>query len=210
VPVALATAHSRSATRRTWAIDPATPDAESSLIAEIESTTHSVGWCSRTSSSAAPTLVVAATSSPCGTSPSRRARWATCAGDSSTAIKSTASPASASARSDISARVDLPTPGSPKSSVVEPAMNPPPSTRSSSPTPVEHTVAVDSPRSRSEVVAGAHAARVLALVRSSSSVFHSPQPGQRPAQRGVVAPQSRQTWMEWLFTTVTLEKCCDV
>jgi hypothetical protein len=26
-------------------------------------------------------------------------------------------------------------------------------------------------------------------------VFHSPQPGQRPAQRGVSWPQAEQTWM---------------
>jgi len=91
-------------------------------MAEMESTTHSVGRRSRSSRSATSTSVEAATSSPAGTSPRRRARWATCATDSSAAISSTGVASAANSRRDMRASVDLPTPGSPKSSVVEPAI----------------------------------------------------------------------------------------
>ena len=101
--------------------------------------------------------------------------------------------------------VDLPMPGEPPSSTSEPGTIPPPSTRSNSPMPVcsrgtGRVSTADSGtrpprrpprrraprRDRAPDAPSAHA--------SSTSVFHSPQPGQRPLQRGVWCPQDEQTW----------------
>src|ERR1035437_2169932 len=114
-------------------------------------------------------------------------------------MSSTGVPDDANAQSDMRANVDLPTPGSPHSSGVDPSTTPPPRTRSNSPTPVEIVGLAPSLTSRSDVATSV--ARLLVfVVHSSSSVFHSPHPGQRPAQRGEVVPHSRQTCTECVFT----------
>jgi hypothetical protein len=56
-------------------------------------------------------------------------------------------------------------------------------------------MAVLSATSRSDVVV-VTTARTFGAERSSSSVFHSPQPAQRPLQRGAIVPHSRQTCTE--------------
>ena len=69
----------------------------SSLIAEIESMTQTWGRRSSMSESAVATDVVVATSSPSGTGPRRRARWATWGADSSAPMSSTDAPVIAKA-----------------------------------------------------------------------------------------------------------------
>ena len=81
-----------------------------------------------------------------------------------------------------------------RASVVEPATNPPPSTRSSSPRPDE--VSGASSRRPRHAVRSRHAcaSRALDVAAVTSSIeFHSPQPPQRPCQRGAFDPQRRQT-----------------
>ena len=101
--------------------------------------------------------------------------------------------------------VDLPMPGEPPSRTSEPGTRPPPSTRSSSPMPVrEPRRALRRCTSRSGTgAAGGRApatpaapararGRAGAGARSSTSVFHSPQPGQRPCHFGLCVPQAEQ------------------
>src|SRR3954452_9837729 len=83
-------------------------------------------------------------------------------------------------------------PGSPPSSVTEPGTTPPPSTRSSSDTPVER---VDQASTSTSVIgtagdSGAPTAGADASRRSSSRVFQPPQEGHRPAHCTAVPPQS--------------------
>ena len=98
--------------------------------------------------------------------------------------------------------VDLPIPGEPPSSTSDPGTIPPPSTRSSSPIPVDSRGTGDDvdlrerPRPSGPArrgAAGRPAARRGAA--SSTSVFHSEHPGHWPCQRGVECPQEEQTWM---------------
>ena len=89
----------------------------------------------------------------------------------------------------------MPTPGSPPISVVEPRMNPPPSTRSSSPLPE----ATRSPGSASIAASGTAsgaspaAAAVAEPASTSRKLFHSPQLGQRPSHLGSRRSQEAQT-----------------
>ena len=111
--------------------------------------------------------------------------------------------------------VDLPIPGAPPSSTSEPGTSPPPSTRSSSPTPVDRRSTGAAPTSASgrEVLARGLPPRVrlaaaparparplpapeLAGARSSTSVFHSPQPGHCPCHWADCNPHSEQTWID--------------
>src|SRR6188472_3188786 len=99
--------------------------------------------------------------------------------------------------------VDLPIPGEPPRSTTEPGTSPPPSTRSSSPMPVVRRGdgrALTSRRATGRAAAPRRAPATPALgpagTRSSTSVFHSEQDGQRPCHRGVVAPHAEQTWTE--------------
>src|ERR1700733_2514345 len=99
--------------------------------------------------------------------------------------------------------VDFPIPGEPPISTSEPGTRPPPSTLSSSPIPVESracSTAATSPSATgltSRPVAFGPPARDPALVArrvSSTSEFHSPQPGHWPDQRGDSWAQAEQTW----------------
>ena len=97
-----------------------------------------------------------------------------------------------------SSSVDLPMPGSPPTSVTEPGTSPPPSTRSSSPIPVD--LACHCRGSTWVIGKGGATAAVGtergASSRSSTSVFHAPQPGQRPAHWSACVPQSVHEWKE--------------
>jgi hypothetical protein len=97
--------------------------------------------------------------------------------------------------------VDLPTPGSPASSTTEPGTSPPPSTRSSSATPVVRRGLEPASISRSErglPATGAGSAcssrrtRVGAAATSSTRLDQEPHSGQRPSHRGCCAPHSVQ------------------
>src|SRR3954469_12039754 len=98
--------------------------------------------------------------------------------------------------------VDLPMPGEPPSSTSEPGTRPPPSTRSSSPMPVCSRGTRSTATSRSGTGRAAAPAPPPprpaappargAGARSSTSVFHSPQPGQRPCHFALWAPHAEQ------------------
>ncbi len=98
-----------------------------------------------------------------------------------------------------STRVDLPTPGSPPMSTMAPGTSPPPSTRLSSP---EGSLMRGCSSARISLRATASALRPAtgdgerrgadAATRSSTSVFHAPHDGQRPAHLGESAPHSLQ------------------
>ena len=110
--------------------------------------------------------------------------------------------------------VDLPIPGEPPSSTSEPGTRPPPSTRSSSPIPVDIRFTGAAPTSPSGIGTGlgetrrrrtpappararrparAPCARVDAR-RSSTSVFHSPHSGHWPCHWADWKPHCEQTW----------------
>src|ERR1035441_2924522 len=103
--------------------------------------------------------------------------------------------------------VDLPTPGSPPSTVTEPATSPPLRTLSSSPIPVATATAPSALiERRGKGVAlgpeadenGESAARLGVSpeandTSSSTRVFHSPQAEQRPDQRDEPCPQDRKS-----------------
>src|SRR5439155_27273506 len=121
----------------------------------------------------------------------------TCSADSTAVANNTSRPEAAAAIRTWRTSVDFPTPGSPESRLTEPATNPPPRTRSSSPTPVGRRPSTAGPTSDTGTAVGAEfgAARRTGVARDSTSsiiVFHSPQPGQRPTQRGAVVPHSVQ------------------
>ena len=98
-----------------------------------------------------------------------------------------------------SSSVDLPTPGSPASSTTAPGTMPPPSTRSSSPTPVGLAragstliVAIGRAGSERRARASATAARPAASTPPVESMIepHSPHSGQRPSHFGGRWPQT--------------------
>jgi hypothetical protein len=95
----------------------------------------------------------------------------------------------------MSSNVDFPTPGSPPTSTSEAGTMPPPSTRSSSGTPVEIRSASSASTSSSLTSGFASvAARPASTPEiSSTSVPKPPQPGHRPNQRPVVVPHSEHT-----------------
>src|SRR5207248_10258971 len=98
------------------------------------------------------------------------------------------------ARSAISSSVDLPTPGSPPTSTSDAGTRPPPSTRSSSGTPVGIRSASSASTStrRSSGRAADLAAPFGSARDSSTSVPNSPQPGHLPNQRPDEYPHSGQ------------------
>src|SRR5216117_322789 len=95
------------------------------------------------------------------------------------------------ARSAAKSSVDLPTPGSPPTRTSDAGTSPPPSTRSSSGTPVGMRSASSACTSakRSKGFGGAFAADDAERT-SSTSVPNSPQPGHLPNQRPAEYPQS--------------------
>ena len=97
------------------------------------------------------------------------------------------------APSAASSRVDFPTPGSPPTSTSEAGTSPPPSTRSSSETPVEILAGLlRRTSSRSTGFAAEGATTESEPCSSSTSVPKAPQPGHFPSQRPDVVPHSVQ------------------
>src|SRR3954470_2908388 len=166
--------------------------------------THTAGRSASRVASTASTEVSATTGTDSAPSPNRSARSRTWAADSSPETYRTLPPAAARFPSAIPVSVDLPMPGEPPSRTSEPGTSPPPSTRSNSPTPVDSRgvgarATSRSGTGRTAAVAGARprpaaprARPAGATARSSTSVFHSPQPGHRPCQRGSAWPQLEQ------------------
>jgi hypothetical protein len=99
-----------------------------------------------------------------------------------------------------SVNVDLPIPGDPPMSTSDPGTIPPPRTRSSSamPVPIRATCSASTSRNGVGRTALADALppgpppRGAETLRSSTSVFHSPQPGQRPCHFGLSCPHEEQ------------------
>lgn len=94
-----------------------------------------------------------------------------------------------------SSRVDLPTPGSPASSTTAPGTRPPPSTRSSSGTPVERAVATwpsTCPIGRAGALTGPAAVVRIGTAPYSSTVPQALHSGQRPTHLGSWLPHSVQ------------------
>jgi hypothetical protein len=171
----------------------------------IESTTTTRGFAGSIVSRMPPRSVSLTNISSFAPSPSRRARSPIWASDSSPEMYSTV-PCAWAARSQAwTISVLLPTPGSPPISTSEPGTIPPPSTRSSSSIPTgsrsKSATSISASRTARGAPPGAMARRgrlavlvaVATRVTRSSRVFHSSQPGQRPAQREDLAPQTRQT-----------------
>ncbi len=195
-PVALARRVRRSTQARTWATLPAGWARAGSAIDCSESTTTRAGRCPSVAASIASMSGPSSASRRAGTRPRRAARTLTCVSDSSAEASSTSEPAAARDERTWKSRVDLPMPGGPKTSVTEPATTPPPSTRSSSPTPVGSGFApsVDTAHSATGGARGTAPApdRARALGGAEANVFHSPQLGHRPTQRSEVAAQAVQ------------------
>ena len=124
----------------------------------------------------------------------REARPRTWASDSSAEASITSSPVAASEERTWKRSVDLPIPGGPNRSVTEPATTPPPMTRSSSLTPVGSGWMASIDTSASGRAGGPSAGPALPRGRTGAGpkVFHSPQAGQRPAQRSEVAVHAAQ------------------
>src|SRR5437879_663878 len=138
--------------------------------------------------------------------PSRWARNATWAADSSPLTYRTASDA-ASFASACSSSVDLPIPGSPPISTTPPSTSPPPSTRSSSSIPVKRrrgSAAVTSPIATALAAPVAVARRRAAppSERVSISAFKAPQCGHWPCHLTAEPPQALQTnWVRGFDTS---------
>ena len=137
----LARAMIAAATARTWLVPPAEPSTSAEAMVCTESTISSAGLACSTWPSTAPSSVSAASSKLSAKASMRAARRRTWEADSSPVMYRTLpAPVSlaclAALAATVSSRVDLPTPGSPASKITAPGTIPPPSTRSSSPTPL--------------------------------------------------------------------------
>src|SRR5215218_3900594 len=151
-------------------------------------------------------------------SPSRSARSLTWSGDSSPVTYSADPPRSFTRAATCSRIVDLPIPGSPPTSTMDPGTIPPPSTKSNSSMPVLSRCASEPTTWLSRVVATTVppapndpapptrralppplAARTLGAAVSSTSVSHSPQTSHRPAHFGWSAPHSVQRYTVLTF-----------
>ena len=157
-----------------------------------ESTTTREGGRLMMAASIAPTSFPARTMSCSGTVPTRVARTLTWAKDSSAEASNTENPRSATAASTWNSRVDLPTPGGPKTSVTAPATKPPPITRSTSSIPVAMGSASPPTIWQRGTASGPPAAAFVAeavAVAVAVNVFHSAQFGHRPAHCKAVQPQ---------------------
>src|SRR5690348_6917330 len=95
----------------------------------------------------------------------------------------------------VTSSVDLPTPGSPASRTTEPATRPPPSTRSSSGTPVGRCPALSQDTSaigRAAAETGPAATEAPALAPTSATVPQAWHSGHLPTHLAVVIPHSSQ------------------
>ncbi len=186
----------RSTHVRTWARLPAGWPRSGSDTDCSESTTTSAGRWRSTAASMASTSGPSMASRFGGTTPMRDARPRTWARDSSAEASITSSPVAARDDRTWNRSVDFPIPGGPKTSVTEPATTPPPMTRSSSLTPVGSGW-VASVGTSDRARAGDPSARPdrerERRTGAGPSVFHSPQAGQRPAQRSEVASHEAHT-----------------
>ncbi len=137
MPRSFATATSAAVTARTWVTPPATPSVPGTEMVCTESMTSSPGLtASRWPRTASRSVSAARNSRSCNV-PMRSARrrtWLTDSSPETTRLGESAVAAHCWATS--SSSVDLPTPGSPASRTTDPGTMPPPSTRSSSGTPV--------------------------------------------------------------------------
>ena len=164
----------------------------------MESTIKTSGFSSSTDSSTSPRQVSDSTYRLSDCTPRRSARSLSWRGDSSPETYRILA-VSLSFPQICSISVDLPMPGAPPTSTSEPCTAPPPSTRSSSPMPVGKRISC-AVSSSAIGCALARSARlrppVFAFAPSptacSTSVFHAPQLGQRPAHLGVSLPHSVQ------------------
>ena len=208
MPVFLASAVSAAVTARDCATPPATPSTPGACMVCTESTMSSEGFSCSTCPNTTSRSDSAARNSVSFSAPVRCARIRTCPTDSSAvtykAVRVSRVDASLSAgcvahfAATSSNNVDLPTPGSPASNTTEPGTRPLPSTRSSSPIPVDVVVelagsirtignagAVGVRPVGSAPVNAATAALpppflLVAATRFSSNVPHEPHSGQRP------------------------------
>ena len=120
-------------TPRTWTTEPGGEPSAGSAMVWMLSTTTSAGQTSSMAATMSGSDVSASSHRSGRTAPSRSARRRTCWALSSALTYSVVPGHHASS---CSSSVLLPMPGSPPSSVTDPATMPPPSTRSSSPMPV--------------------------------------------------------------------------
>ena len=137
------------------------------------------------------------------TASSRSARKRTCWALSS-AVTYRARPGQAA--NSCNSSVLLPIPGSPPSNVTEPGTTPPPSTRSSSLSPVVTGRLTSGSMSAIEQ-AGAAAGPMIgtsARATSSTSVFHCPHELHWPAHLGCAVPQSVQTCSILVFAMMPI------
>src|SRR5437773_1813913 len=198
-PASLANRMSRAADSRTWPTFPGAPSSSLVYVVWIESTNttrlpSARAWCSIASSRVSPSTCTA----PASTA-SRSARSRTCSGDSSPETYSVETPARSRCAAHCTSHVDFPMPGSPPTSTTDPGTIPPPSTKSSSRSPVGHRSTPGAPSSDSRTGGRSReAVRLLSdrptvrLRGSSASVFHAPHASQRPPHFGCSAPQSVQ------------------
>ncbi len=114
--------------------------------------------------------------------------------------------------------VDLPMPGGPNNKVTEPPTTPPAKTRSTSLTPVGNGCAPSVGTARKGTARAVLAVAVGVEAGTGPKVFHSPQDGQRPTQRGKVVSQAAHTytaararWVEVMWArygwVVTATRC---
>src|SRR5205823_4447663 len=196
-PDSFATRNSRPAASRTWATDPGAEPSSEAYSVWTESITQTSGrsacrvWQTVSNS-------VSARISTAPAPPSRSARSLTCATASSPVTSSARRSREMVARA-LSSSVDFPTPGSPPSNTSEPGTSPPPSTRSSSGTPLEIRAAsaTSTSTSRSSGFGGTWDCETWPTT-SSTSVPNAEQPGHLPNQRPAVYPHSVQ--LNWTAT----------
>ena len=163
----------------------------------IESTMRMSGCSSATHSSTSPSRVSDNTNRFSLSTCSRSARSFSCRVDSSPDTYSTLANCP-SCWQICSIRVDLPMPGAPPTSTSEPFTAPPPSTRSSSPIPVEKrissSVCISVMRDTFTGVLGRDIFPLLAgrSAACSTMEFHAPHTVQRPDHLGLSLPHSVQ------------------
>ena len=201
----LATRMISPATSRTWATEPAALDrSPSAASAPSRSRTPRAAPARASPARCAGRSRRSPGSRSASPPPSRCARSRIWAADSSADTYSVRRPAAHRLASAIVVSVDLPIPGAPPIRTSEPGHDP----------AAEHVVKLADPGAQPVVLVGADVAERDRRHRAprrprrgraapapaagtvcSTSVFHSPQPGQRPAQRAVSWPQAEQTWI---------------
>src|SRR5919199_2770319 len=200
VPVDLASCRKRKAHSRSCDTLPRRPSTSWDMTDWIESITARLGWLARMVAAMVSASVSLRNSRSFESRPMRRARRPTCATDSSPETYSTLPAPRDTSSASWLRRVDLPTPGSPPTSVSEPLTRPPPRTRASSPMPMGRRAKSADRMSarRSGRAAGTGpllrwAVPALAERTTSSNDPQASHSGHRPSERGLRYPHSRQT-----------------